>query len=283
MTMLSTPWSDVISKLTNLNHPYALATVISSSGSSPRGSGSKMVITSENTYDSIGGGKLEFQIINRARELLNKNFASQEIKEFYLSSTCKQCCGGTMTVLIETFIFKKIPLAIFGGGHIANELVQIIGDLDFDISWLDSRESFSSPGNGRKVPDYIEKPDKEISNLDEGSYVLILTHDHELDYLLMKELLEDWRWSYVGLIGSKNKSRKFRARLKNDGLHPDDVNRFQCPIGIEGIKSKKPKEIAISVAAYLLSLTGNRKGSNLLDWKTLKKELNLSHEEISLR
>ena len=66
-------------------------------------------------------------------------------------------------------------------------------------------------------------------------------------------------------------------------MHPDDVNRFQCPIGIEGIKSKKPKEIAISVAAYLLSLTGNRKDSNLLDWKTLKKELNLSHEEISLR
>ena len=37
MAMLSTPWSDVISKLTKLNHPHALATVISSSGSSPRG------------------------------------------------------------------------------------------------------------------------------------------------------------------------------------------------------------------------------------------------------
>ena len=149
-----------------------------------------------------------------------------------------------MTVLIETFVFNKIPLAIFGGGHIAHELVQIIGDLDFDISWLDSRESFSSAGNGRRVPDYIEKPDKEISNLDEGSYVIILTHDHELDYLLMKELLEDWRWSYVGLIGSNNKSRKFRARLKRDGLHPVDVNRFQCPIGIDGIKSKKILELS---------------------------------------
>ena len=136
-----------------------------------------MVITTENTYDSIGGGKLEFQIINRARELLNNNCASQEIKEFYLSSL-KQCCGGTMTVLIETFIFNKIPLAIFGGGHIAHELVQIIGDMDFEISWFDSKKSFSSAGSSKRMPDYIEKPDNEINNLDEGSYVLILTHDH---------------------------------------------------------------------------------------------------------
>ena len=88
----------------------------------------------------------------------------------------------------------------------------------------------------------------------------------------MKKLLDDWRWSYVGLIGSSNKSRKFRARLKNDGLHPDDVNRFQCPIGIEGIKSKKPKEIAISVAAYLLSLRKS-KGFKSFRLENLKKRI----------
>ena len=60
-------------------------------------------------------------------------------------------------------------------------------DLDFEISWFDSRKSFSSAVSSKRMPDYIEKPDNEINNLDEGSYVLILTHDHELDYLLMKK------------------------------------------------------------------------------------------------
>jgi xanthine dehydrogenase accessory factor len=54
----------------------------------------------------------------------------------------------------------------------------------------------------------------------------------------------------VGVIGSDTKRARFVSRLRADGLDP---SRLTCPIGLPGLTGKHPGEIAVSVAAQLIS------------------------------
>jgi xanthine dehydrogenase accessory factor len=47
---------------------------------------------------------------------------------------------------------------------------------------------------------------------------------------------------------------RFRKRLLAAGIKEQIVARLTCPIGIEGVNGKHPREIAISVATELLQL-----------------------------
>ncbi|MDA0341371.1 MAG: XdhC family protein, partial [Proteobacteria bacterium] len=60
------------------------------------------------------------------------------------------------------------------------------------------------------------------------------------------------RFGYVGLIGSATKQARLHSRLRQAGLEPDDIAKVDCPTGIDGVKSKHPAAIAVSVVADLL-------------------------------
>jgi xanthine dehydrogenase accessory factor len=80
--------------------------------------------------------------------------------------------------------------------------------------------------------------------------VVILTHDHGLDYRLTAAALASPA-RYVGLIGSETKRARFLSRLEKDGI---DHGRLTCPIGLPGLKGKEPEVIAIATLAQLLTL-----------------------------
>ena len=58
----------------------------------------------------------------------------------------------------------------------------------------------------------------------------------------------------VGLIGSATKRARFANRLRRQGMPAARIDRLICPIGLPGIGSKLPAEIAVSVAAQILLL-----------------------------
>jgi len=58
---------------------------------------------------------------------------------------------------------------------------------------------------------------------------------------------------YVGVMGSPAKIRNILKALKDEGVSDDFLNSIRGPIGLR-IKSNKPEEIAISVAAEFLQL-----------------------------
>ena len=65
-------WYEGIAECQQQNEGYVLVTVVGTAGSTPRDSGSKMVVTASHTIDTIGGGHLEFDAISRARAYLAK-------------------------------------------------------------------------------------------------------------------------------------------------------------------------------------------------------------------
>ena len=59
---------------------------------------------------------------------------------------------------------------------------------------------------------------------------------------------------FIGLIGSKTKWATFRQRLDARGFGHDELAQVTSPIGLPGLRDKRPEVIAVSVAAQLLAL-----------------------------
>ena len=278
-------WSQASAELHRQGSPYAIVTLLSTAGSTPRAGGSKIVICEEHSYDSIGGGQLEFLACQRAREMMLTGLDCQEIKQFSLGAQAQQCCGGAVTLLFECFAGAQIPLTIFGAGHVARALIPIIADLPFRVNWVDSRaDIFAGIDNHSSVQQQISlQPQAVIDELQDNSYVLVLTHDHILDFKLIKKLLQQDRWGFLGLIGSENKARRFSARLKAEGINESQLQALHCPVGMPQVKGKLPMEIAVSIAAQLIeTYAGDEQCSagKAMNWKEMKAMLNRETKEF---
>ena len=141
----------------------------------------------------------------------------------------------------------RLPLMLFGAGHVGQAIAGRIAGLPITLGWYDSRADYDAPG-------VVIAPEAELvacaGSAGADHAVLILTHDHALDYRLVASALRS-RARFVGLIGSATKRARFLARLRGEGI---DTSRLTCPIGLPGITGKEPDVIAIAVLAQLLLL-----------------------------
>lgn len=81
-----------------------LVTLIIVSGSAPRESGCRMIVTRDDFAGSIGGGNLEFQAIAMARELLETGEGGSQRKKLVgLGPELNQCCGGAVALYYEVY------------------------------------------------------------------------------------------------------------------------------------------------------------------------------------
>jgi xanthine dehydrogenase accessory factor len=144
---------------------------------------------------------------------------------------------------------------IFGGGHIAQELVPLLSHLDFRCVVFDDREEFLQkdlfPQAEKLVLGDFEHIEKSLA-LTERDYAVIITRGHIWD-------LEAWAFAlnssaaYIGVIGSAAKHEFVKAKLLERGFASSSIDdpRVHAPIGIK-IKSKTPAEIAVSIAGELI-------------------------------
>ncbi|MCB1806478.1 MAG: xanthine dehydrogenase accessory protein XdhC, partial [Candidatus Competibacteraceae bacterium] len=75
--------------------PAVWVTVARVRGSTPREAGTKMLVTQDTLYGTIGGGNLEFEAISIARELLTVSLPQNNpgLHRFPLGPSLGQCCG----------------------------------------------------------------------------------------------------------------------------------------------------------------------------------------------
>lgn len=71
-------------------------------GSTPRETGTSMLVDSLGQTGTIGGGRLEFDAVNRALEMLEKGPAI-EVRRHALGPAMGQCCGGAVTLITEVW------------------------------------------------------------------------------------------------------------------------------------------------------------------------------------
>jgi xanthine dehydrogenase accessory factor len=150
--------------------------------------------------------------------------------------------------LIERIDAAKPTLLLFGAGHVGQAIARAFAPLPFALDQRDSRQEAGGPGVSVQEEATLVAAAASAGAAD---YVLILTHNHDLDYRLSRAALAA-RPRYLGLIGSATKRARFERRLRDDGFPDADLAHLTCPIGIPGLKSKAPEIIAVAVAADLL-------------------------------
>ena len=254
-------WLSVLGDLAAKGVPCVLITVVEAKGSTPREAGTKMVVTGNGQFGTIGGGNLEFQAIGEARKLLEAANGSKKLKDYPLGPALAQCCGGAVTVLLEPVFPPGKMLLLFGAGHVGREVVRVLEGLPAKIKWVDERvDEFPAgiPGGCEKV--HTSAPVDEIRNMPAGAFIIVMTHSHDLDYDIVRAAMKRGDFAYLGLIGSDTKRARFEKKLLADGIKKDALKRLTCPIGIPAVAGKHPREIAVAVAAEILGLGLTRSG-----------------------
>lgn len=235
----------------------AAATVVEvrgAKGSVPREDGTRMLVTADAVLGTIGGGHLELQAIAQARS----GFVGEQA--IALGPTLGQCCGGALTLRFTPLAAvsdwplpaPRFRLQLYGAGHVGRAIAKLLADIDCAVTWIDEREAEfpaepSPPHIERRCVDGVES---EVATAAPGDGFLILTHRHDLDLAITREVLKRGDYGFCGLIGSATKRARFEHRLQAEGL---DTSRLICPIGLSGIAGKEPAVIAVGVVAQLLS------------------------------
>jgi xanthine dehydrogenase accessory factor len=156
---------------------------------------------------------------------------------------------------IEPVDRTKIPLFLYGAGHVGRALVRVLAGLPFQVTWIDTSEG-RFPAGIRKRAELTTLVAKDPAAIPktapEAAFHLVMTYSHPLDLAICHEVLKSGTFAYLGLIGSSTKRARFIKRLRELGHNESSLNRLTCPIGLPSVTGKEPAIIAISVAAQLL-------------------------------
>lgn len=248
--------------------PLILARLERVEGSAPREQGAYMLVGRDGFYGTIGGGFAEFDTIAHAQAMLAEDLA-EDNRVIILGPDSGQCCGGRLTIAFHKVTEERAkallddvrlaeqgfrPVMLFGTGHVGKALARALSPLPLRVTAVETRpeELEGLPENVKTIATPL--PEAELRRLGPGGAVIILTHDHALDFLIAREALQMEGLAYVGMIGSKTKRASFSGMWKRDGGDPATLDKLVMPIGGDHVKDKRPAVIAAMVAAEILGL-----------------------------
>lgn len=150
---------------------------------------------------------------------------------------------------------------VFGGGHVAQQLVPLLAHVGFRCVVMDDRQEFAGPqvfpdavetivGDLEHISDYIQVKDSD--------YFCVMTRGHQYDYYVQRQALS-LKPCYIGIMGSRNKIKVVTEKLLADGFSRAEIEACHMPIGTE-IYAQTPEEIAVSIAGELIAVRAKRLG-----------------------
>ncbi|OJX32516.1 MAG: xanthine dehydrogenase accessory protein XdhC [Burkholderiales bacterium 68-12] len=248
--------------------PACLVRVERTQGSAPRDAGAWMAVFADGALGTLGGGHVEWQALAEARRRLAGAGGAPVLRQA-LGPSLGQCCGGVMWLRFERVDAQdvprlarelappRMPVALFGGGHVGQALARVLAPLPCALTWIDSRDGVFPADVAPDVAcEHSDPVQAAVPDLAPQSRVLIMSFSHAEDLDVLAACLLRQRAQgdlpYIGMIGSRTKWATFRRRLQERGFAPDELAHVTCPIGVPGIAGKEPEVIAVGVAAQLL-------------------------------
>ena len=130
--------------------------------------------------------------------------------------------------LIVVPILFRSCLYIFGAGHVSQHICRIASMVNFDVTVIDDRDDYS---NAARFPEARETIVKDFSaafdqlSFSGSEFVVIVTRGHKHDALVLEQVLKRPA-RYVGMIGSRRKTRMVFDHLKSKGVMMPFLRRF---------------------------------------------------------
>jgi xanthine dehydrogenase accessory factor len=176
-----------------------------------------------------------------------------------LREEIKSCMTGKRPFVDEGRVIEPVIssslLYLFGAGHVSQYVARVASMAEFEIIVVDDRADFA---NSERFPEaretIVEGFDTVFDHLDfrGNEYVAILTRGHKHDALVLEEVMKR-PTRYVGMIGSKRKTRLVFDHLRSKGFTEEALRSVRAPIGLP-IEAETPQEIAVSIVAELIDV-----------------------------
>jgi xanthine dehydrogenase accessory factor len=234
----------------------AIAILTRVEGSTPRETGTKMVVYPDGrTEGTIGGGAMEAAIVREAVEAIAQGASRMvhyELRD--PESGDPGICGGKADVYIDVALSRP-TLLVVGAGHVAMPVAEIGDRCGFRVWVLDDRPEMASeerfPYAAERIVGDIAQELSELP-IAPDMYIVIVTRGHAYDEAALREVIGSPA-AYVGMIGSRRKVSATFDRLRADGVPEEQIRRVHAPIGLR-IGAQTPAEIAVSILAEVIRL-----------------------------
>ena len=233
---------------------FVVVTLVNTKGSAPQEIGAKIIVGTEGYLaGTVGGGKVEERVIAHSKELLEGS-EKFDYKNWNLQTDIGMTCGG-----VVSFFFEKIQakptweVAVFGAGHVAQELVRVLLKLECSVTCADPRVEWLDklPEHHNLVKIHTSEMKEVVAQLNPNTFITSMTMGHAYDLPILAEAMDRNVFPYIGVIGSDSKALVLKNDLRKKGCDEELISKLHCPIG-EKFGNNTPVEIALSIAAQLI-------------------------------
>jgi xanthine dehydrogenase accessory factor len=248
-----------------------LVTVVHKEGSAPGNPGVKMLVSPGGfSLGTVGGGALEMTARQKALELLTARrselitysmLEGERVAEESEAEALSMWCGGKMTLFFE-HLGHDAYVYIYGAGHVGSAVAYHLHGTGCYVAIIDDREKVlaQTPEVNRRILAPYTKALQDES-VPHGAYFIIGTPAHDADYEVLKRIMaSDWAPRYVGMLGSRRKSREMTRRILDEMGDSVDRNVLYTPVGL-GIGGSSPHEIALSIVAEIQAIRYGKEGN----------------------
>jgi xanthine dehydrogenase accessory factor len=235
--------------------PFVRATVVKATGSVPGKVGATLLVREDGTTaGTVGGAALEEKVKELAAQALVTrrgdlhHFDLQKWREGGLPSLC----GGAVEIAVE-YVPARPNLLLWGGGHVAHALAQLLPTLEYDYSVADDRPDWVTEERFPTADRHIVSPAETLwdrADPQEYSHLYLLGYDALRDLELLHRTLPVFQ-GHIGMISSSSKRDHIFAELRRRGVDEASLGRVRAPIGLP-IGAETPSEIAVSIVAEIV-------------------------------
>ncbi|MFN8605944.1 MAG: XdhC family protein [Vulcanimicrobiota bacterium] len=178
--------------------------------------------------------------------------------------------GRPKTVEIEGHEFFCDPLGlglelvIAGAGHIARPLAKMAALCGYSVVVLDDRAEYARPEFFPEARVVCQDFASFFSTyqVHRHSHVVLVTRGHKLDEDCLRALVGRPAPFYLGMIGSRRRTRAVLDELRAEGVEPEWLARIYAPIGLN-IGALTPEEISVSILSEMILIRRGGGGGSL--------------------
>lgn len=247
--------------------PIALCTVVEAKGSTPRHSGSKMIVYEDGHIEgTVGGGETENRVIAEALDALKTR--SSKVLRYKLvdpASGDPGICGGQMEVYIEP-VLPKLTIVVVGAGHVGRQVVFLAKWLGYRVVVSDDRPEMCSEEFMPGADEFLPCPMAEITRripVNQFTYFVIATRGSDIDVAGLPPILES-NAGYIGVIGSRRRWEYTKKSINQKKDYSPYYVKVHTPIGLE-LKAETPEEIAVSIMAEVMMIANSASGKSMAE------------------
>jgi xanthine dehydrogenase accessory factor len=253
---------DVVTELRASGRPFAVATVVETTGSVSAKTSAKAVIDENGRVVAgwVGGGCAESATCHTAIECIQSGQTAMlevDMDDEVLGAGMP--CGGHMRVYVEP-VLPRPTLWIMGHGRVAECLCSLADMVGLDVVVNDplaDRERY--PAASRLITNDL---DYGALCPAQGDFVVIATQ-HKGDHMSMKRALSSGV-GYIALIASRKRSRLVLDYLRREGMGDRELDRVMAPSGLD-LGARTPEEIALCVISEIVLVRRGGTGLRMRD------------------